>query len=346
MLGLMQNHPLLISSLIEHAAVAHPDREVVSWTLDGPPRRLTYVEVNRRAKRVAQALSAMGVTPGDRVATLAWNTHRHVELLFAVSGMGAVLHTVNPRLFPEQLEYIINHAADQVLLFDPDLLPLMEQLAPRLKTAKAFVALSDEERMPTSTKVPLLCYETLAAREDAGFRWPRLDENTASSLCYTSGTTGNPKGVLYSHRSTLLHTMALCMVDCVGLSGADTILLAAPMFHVNGWGKPYAAALCGARLVLPGPAPDSARLYGLMRDERATVAAAVPTVWLMLQQYIDAHGLDPASELELERVFVGGTAVPRAVIDMFRERFHADVLHAWGMTETSPVATVCRPLPK
>jgi len=319
MLGLMQNHPLLISSLIEHGSSAHPDAELVSRTLEGAMHRCTFAEIDRRAKRIANALTAMGVAHGERVGTLAWNGYRHVELFFAVSGMGAVLHTANPRLFPEQLAYTINHAEDHYLFFDTCFLPLIEKLAPALETVKAFIAMADRQHMPASTLANLLCYEELIAARPGDYRWPRLDETAASSLCYTSGTTGNPKGVLYSHRSTVLHAMQLCMADSLAIAAVETILLATPMFHVNAWGIPYAAAMVGARLLLPGPSLDGASLYQLMRDYGATAAIGVPTVWLMLQQYVQAHALQPRQELKLRRVIVGGAAVPHAVVETFEK---------------------------
>jgi fatty-acyl-CoA synthase len=346
MLGLMQNHPLLISSLIEHAGNAHPNAEVVSRTLDGSIHRCTYGDIERRAKQVASALSAMGVTPGDRVGTLAWNGYRHLELYFGVSGLGAVLHTANPRLFPEQLDYIINHAEDQYLFFDVCFLPLVERLAPKLKTVKAFIVLADRAQVPSNSLANLLCYEELIAPHGDAYRWPHLDEHAASSLCYTSGTTGNPKGVLYTHRSTLLHAMLTCMTDGFGLSAVDSVCVATPMFHVNAWGLPYAAAMVGARLLFPGAALDGANLYALMRNEGATAAIGVPTIWLQLQQYVQAQSLQPTKELRLKRILIGGAAVPRAVVETFEKHFGARVLHAWGMTETSPLGTLCNPLQK
>jgi acyl-CoA synthetase (AMP-forming)/AMP-acid ligase II len=346
MLGLMQNHPLLVSSLIEHAGKAHPNSEVISRTPEGPIHRCTYAEVDRRARQVASALTSMGVSPGARIGTLAWNSYRHLELFFGASGIGSVLHTANPRLFAAQLEFIINQAEDRYLFFDACFLPLVEKLAPALKTVEAFIVLTDRRHMPPSTIIDLRCYEELIAEHSADFRWPSFDENSASSLCYTSGTTGNPKGVLYTHRSTVLHAMLLCMTDGAALSAVDSLLLASPMFHVNAWGMPYAAALVGARLLLPGPALDGASLYRLMRDEQATLAVGVPTIWLMLQQHVQAQSLKPLQDLQLRRVFCGGAAVPRAVVECFDGLFGARVVHAWGMTETSPVATVCSPLKK
>jgi acyl-CoA synthetase (AMP-forming)/AMP-acid ligase II len=346
MLGLMQQHPLLISSLIAHAAKAHPHGEIVSRTVEGPLHRCTYVDIARRAGQVANLLASLGVEPGERVGSLAWNGYRHLELFFGTSGMGAVLHTINPRLFPEQLEYIINHAEDRHLCFDACFAPLVEKLAPKLRTVKSFIAMTDRDHMPAEAIPHLHCYEELLAQQDPLHQWPQFDENSASSLCYTSGTTGNPKGVLYSHRSTLLHSMMTCMADSFALSALDTVLVASPMFHVNAWGMPYAAAMCGASLVLAGPGLDGASVYQLLRDERATAAVGVPTVWLMLQQYVQAQRLEPKKDLALKRVLVGGTSAPRAMIEVFEREFGAQVLHAWGMTETSPIGTVCRPLKK
>jgi fatty-acyl-CoA synthase len=347
MLGLMQHHPLLISSLIEHAAKAHPHGEIVSRTLEGPTHRCTYVDIEKRARRIANLLASLGVERGERVGSLAWNGYRHIELFFGTSGMGAVLHTINPRLFPEQLEYIINHAEDQHLCFDVCFTPLVEKLAPRLSTVKSFIAMTDREHMPSAAAIPnLRCYEELLAQHEPLGQWPQFDENSASSLCYTSGTTGNPKGVLYSHRSTLLHSMMACTADGFGLSAMDSVLLAAPMFHVNAWGMPYAAALCGASLLLPGPALDGASIYQMLRDERATCATGVPTVWLMLQQYVEAQSLEPRRDLVLNRLLTGGTSAPRSMVEKFERDYGARVLHAWGMTETSPIGTVCHPLKK
>lgn len=346
MLGLMQDQPLLISSALEHALKAHPNAEITSRTVEGPLHHCTYADIGRRSKQLANALTALGVQPGERIGTLAWNGYRHMEMYFGVSGMGAVLHTINPRLFPEQIEYIVNHAEDQYLFFDLSFAGLVEQLAPQLKTVKAFVALCERSQLPVIEVPDLLCYEDLITGQSGEFLWPQLDERMASSLCYTSGTTGNPKGVLFSHRSSVLHAMSLCTADGFGLSSADSALVVVPMFHVNSWGMPYGGAICGAKLVLPGPALDGKSIYELMRDEKVTVAMGVPTVWMMLQQYVEAHDLNPASELRLNRVVIGGSAVPRAQAEIFQTRFGANVLQAWGMTEMSPIGTVCNRLPK
>jgi len=344
--GLMQDRPLLISSLIDHADANHPGVEIVSRTVEGPIHRCTYADIHRRSKQLAEALIALGVGQGERIATLAWNGYRHMELYFGVSGMGAVLHTINPRLFPEQITYIANHAEDRYLFFDSSFGPLVEKLAPLMKSVEGFVAMTDRAHMPALNVPNLLCYEELIGAQDGDYEWPVFDERTASSLCYTSGTTGNPKGVLYSHRSTVLHSYAACAVDGPALSMAESALLVVPMFHVNAWGMPYAGAMSGAKLVMPGPALDGRSVYELMRDEKVTLALGVPTVWLMLFQHVDAAGLDPKRDLCLKRVVIGGSAAPRAMTERFETEFGAFVVHAWGMTEMSPIGTVCNLLPK
>jgi fatty-acyl-CoA synthase len=346
MQGLMQDRPLLISSLIEHAGACHPDAEIVSRTVEGPVHRCTYGDIQRRSKQVANALTALGVKPGDRIGTLAWNGYRHMELYFGVSGMGAVLHTINPRLFPEQITYIANHAEDRYLFFDINFAPLVEKLAPLMKSVEGFVAMTDRAHMPVLDIPNLVCYEELVGAQGSDYGWPVFDEKTASSLCYTSGTTGNPKGVLYSHRSTVLHSYAACMVDGLGLSADESALLVVPMFHVNAWGMPYAGAMSGAKLVMPGAALDGRSVYELMKDEKVTLALGVPTVWLMLLQHVDATGADPRRDLSLKRVVIGGSAAPRAMSERFETQFGAFVVHAWGMTEMSPLGTVCNLLPK
>lgn len=346
MLGLMQHQSLLISSLIEHAVHNHPDNEIVSRTSEGPIHRTTYAQVNWRAKQMADVLMRFGVKQGDRVATLAWNGYRHMELYYAVSGMGAVLHTINPRLFSEQIEYIANHAEDDYVFFDIGFTGLIEKLAPLMKTVKGFIAMTDRANMPDANIPNLMCYEELVSTGSEKFVWPEFDENSAATLCYTSGTTGNPKGVLYSHRSTVLHSFAVCSVDGLGLSSADCALLVVPMFHVNAWGMPYAGAMCGAKLVMPGPAMDGKSIYELMRDEKVTLALGVPTVWLMLFRHVDTAKLDPKRELCLRRCVIGGSAAALSMIEKFEADFGATVIHAWGMTEMSPLGTVCNLLPK
>ena len=347
MLGLMQGRPLLISMLIEHAAKFHPRAEIVSRTSEGPIHRSNYADISRRSKQLANALCAMNVKASDRIATLAWNGYRHMELYFGVSGIGAVLHTINPRLFPEQIEYIANHAEDSHLFFDLGFLPLIETLAPSLKTVKAYVLMTDRAHMPANSSIAnLICYEDLIAAQSSDYEWPQFDENMASSLCYTSGTTGNPKGVLFSHRSTLLHSMMACSTDGMALGTNESALLIVPMFHANAWGMVYAGAMCGAKLVMPGAALDGASVYALMKDEQVTLALGVPTVWLMLFGHVDAHKLEPKNDLVLRRVLIGGSSAPRAMSERFETNFGAFVMHAWGMTEMSPLGTVCNLLPK
>ncbi|AFT72469.1 Putative ACYL-COA SYNTHETASE ligase PROTEIN, similar to alkK [Alloalcanivorax dieselolei B5] len=347
MQGLMQDKPLLISSLIEHAATFHPEQEIVSRSIEGPIHRTNYRRIAHRAKQVANVLNELGVEFGDRVGTLAWNTWRHMELYFGVSGSGAVLHTVNPRLFPEQVEYILNHAEDKVLFFDISFAPLVEKLVPKLKSIEHFVALTDRAHMPQADIPGLLCYEDLVEGASAEFAWPEFDERTASSLCYTSGTTGNPKGVLYSHRSTVLHSLMAMAPDAFNVSVRSTLLLVVPMFHANAWGMPYVAAMVGAKMVLPGEHLDGEHLYPLMRDERVTFSQAVPTVWLMFFQYLDAHPeLDLDKELCIDTIGIGGSAPPRAMVRRLETQLGAQVIQGWGMTETSPLGVVNRPLPK
>ena len=346
LLGLMQDRPMLISTLIEHAAKCHPRVEIVSRTVEGPIHRCTYLDIHRRSKQVANALIRLGIKGGDRVGTLAWNGYRHMELYYGVSGMGAVLHTVNPRLFPEQIDFIVNDGEDQVLFFDLTFAPMVEKLAPQLKSVRHFVAMTDRAHMPDIRIANLLCYEDLVGAASAEFIWPEFDENTASSLCYTSGTTGNPKGVLYSHRSTMLHSFGVCTVDGLSLSSRDTVLMVVPMFHVNAWGTPYAGAMCGAKLVMPGPGLDGKNVYELLKDEKVTVALGVPTVWMMLINHVEAAKVDPRAELAMKRVIIGGSAAPRTMCETFETKFGAFVQHAWGMTETSPIGTVCNLMPK
>jgi acyl-CoA synthetase (AMP-forming)/AMP-acid ligase II len=334
MYGNMMQMPLLISALLRHADAYHGDTEIVSRLAPGEIHRYTYRDAHRRARQVANALGSLGVVRSSRVGTLACNTHRHFELYFAVSGMGAIINTVNPRLFPEQVEYIINHAEDEIMCFDPALLPLVEKIAARCPGVKAWVVLAGAGEMPESA-LELLCYESLLTGHDDRFEWPEFDENTASSLCYTSGTTGNPKGVLYSHRSTLLHTLGICLPDGLDLSAREVIMPVTPMFHVFSWGLPYAACLVGAKLVLPGAQLDGASLYDLFEKERVTFTSGVPTVWLGLLEYLQSQKLKLSS---LKRAVIGGSACPPAMFDQFAD-LGVEVIHAWGMTETSPFAT-------
>jgi fatty-acyl-CoA synthase len=343
--GLMQDRPLLVSSLIEHAATFHPATEIVSRMADGSVHRTNWRDVRDQSRQVAGALARLGVKQGDRVATLAWNSHRHLALYYGVSGCGAVLHTVNPRLFADQIDYIVNHAEDQLLFFDPACAALVEKLAPRLRTVRRFIAMCPREQLPPITLPNLLCWDELVDTQGTEYHWPEFDERCASSLCYTSGTTGNPKGVLYSHRSTVLHALMELAPDTFGISSAETLMLIVPMFHANAWGTPYAAAMVGAKLVLPGPQLDGQSVYTLMRDEKVTFSQGVPTVWQMLFQYLDANPhLDPR-ELALKRVGIGGAAVPRAMLERFETGFGVEVAQGWGMTETSPIGVIGKLLP-
>jgi fatty-acyl-CoA synthase len=337
MYGLMMDRPLLISSLLTHAESQHGEREIVSRRVEGDIHRTTYRELGQRARKLAHALAALGIAQGERVATLAWNGYRHLELYYAVSGSGAVLHTLNPRLHPDQLAWIVNHAEDQVLCFDMTFLPLVEAIVSRVPTVRHFVAMTDRAHMPTESGIPnLICYEDWVNAHEPDFDWPELDERTASSLCYTSGTTGNPKGVLYSHRSTLLHSYAAALPDSLDCAGSDTILPVVPMFHVNAWGLPYIACMVGAKLVFPGPQLDGPSLYDLFEAEGVTLSAGVPTVWQGLLNHVDSQGLSFST---MRRTIVGGSACPPAMLRAFQQRHQVQVLHAWGMTETSPLGT-------
>jgi len=344
MRGLMQGTPLMISSLIDYAAQYHGDTEIVSRTIEGPIHRTNYRQVQKRAKQLANGLLAKGVKLGDRVATLAWNGYRHLEIYYAVSGIGAVLHTINPRLFPEQIEYIANHAEDQYIFVDLTFVPLLEGMQDKLKQVKGFIIMTDEAHMPQTKLRNVICYEAFVQAQAAELTWPSFDENTASSLCYTSGTTGNPKGVLYSHRSTVLHSFAACMGDVLGINSHESILVIVPLFHANAWGIPYAAAMSGTKLVFPGMAMDGKNIYELLDKEKITFSAGVPTVWLMLFGYLDQH---PELKLpNLKAVVIGGSAAPRAMIQRFHDQFGARVIHAWGMTEMSPLGTTGNMLAK
>jgi 3-(methylthio)propionyl---CoA ligase len=339
MLGLMQNQALLISSLIVFAERHHADGEVVSRRVEGDIHRYTWADVAQRARQVANALDGLQLAQSDRVATLAWNGYRHLELYFGVSGSGRVLHTINPRLHPEQIAWIANHAEDQVLCFDMSFLPLVQAVHSKCSTVKTWVALCAPDKLPADTGIPnLVAYEAWMGGQSSTYTWPQLDENTASSMCYTSGTTGNPKAALYSHRSTLLHAYAAALPDVMGLSARDSVLPVVPMFHVNAWGIPYSAALTGCKLVFPGPALDGKSVYELLEAERVTYAAGVPTVWQMLLGHMKPAGLKFST---LKRTVIGGSACPPAMITAFNDDYGVEVLHAWGMTEMSPLGTLC-----
>jgi fatty-acyl-CoA synthase len=344
--GQMMSMPLLISSLLVHAERHHGEREIVSRRIEGDIHRTTYKELAARSRRMARALGHLGVRAGDRVATLAWNGYRHMELYYAVSGSGAILHTLNPRLHPDQVVYIADHAEDRVLFFDLTFLPLVAAVAPRTKTVRHWVAMTDRAHLPAdaAAKIPnLLVYEDLVERESDHFVWPTFDENTASSLCYTSGTTGNPKGVLYSHRSTVLHAYAAAMPDALNCSANDTILPVVPMFHVNAWSLPYVGCMVGAKLVFPGAGLDGRSLYELFESEGVTLSAGVPTVWQGLLAHVEANKLRFST---MKRTVIGGSACPPAMIRTFGDGYGVHVLHAWGMTEMSPLGTVCSFKPK
>ena len=336
MFGLTMNMPLLISSVIRHAAEHHGDTEIASRGADDVVHRYTYADAHRRACRLAHALVSLGVVPGDRVATLAWNTHRHYELYYGVSGLGAVCHTINPRLFVDQIVFIVNHAADRFVFFDASFQPLVDQIAPRCPKVERWILLADTPAAPTAAVPHPSCYEELIAGRPDTFDWPELDERTACGLCYTSGTTGNPKGALFSHRSTLLHAFAISMPDAVSISASDTVAFVSPMFHVMSWGLPYAATMIGSRLVLPGPRLDGASLYRLFEDEQVTISGAVPTVWFGVIAYMREQGVRLSS---LKRVLIGGSACPPALIAALQDEFGVEVIHGWGMTETGPLAT-------
>ncbi|MBC7500798.1 MAG: fatty-acid--CoA ligase [Herminiimonas sp.] len=339
LMGQMMNQPLLISSIIKHADRYFGSNEIVSRRVEGDIHRYTYRDCHKRARQLANALGDLGVKIGDRVATLAWNGYRHMEAYYAVSGSGAVLHTINPRLHPEQIAYIANHAEDQYLLFDMTFLPLVEAFAPHCKTIKGFIMMCDRDRMPAESKIAnLMCYEELIERSSDVYDWPLFDENSASSLCYTSGTTGNPKGALYSHRSTVLHSYASAMPDSLNVSARDTVLPVVPMFHVNAWGLPYSVPLTGAKMVFPGAAMDGKSIYELFEQEKVTFSAGVPTVWLGLLTYVAQNNLTFSS---FKRTVIGGSACPPAMMKTFRHKYGIEVVHAWGMTEMSPLGTAC-----
>ncbi|MGC9162826.1 MAG: 3-(methylthio)propionyl-CoA ligase [Thiomonas sp.] len=338
--GLMQDHPLLTSRLLDFAARYHGDAEIVSRRVEGDLHRSNYAQALQRAAQCAHAFDALGIDAQERVGTLAWNGYRHFELYYAVSGSGRILHTLNPRLHPDQIAWIVNHADDRAVCFDLSFVPIIQAIAARCPQVKHWIALCAADALPAELAgLPnLLSYEALLEARPTSYAWPVFDEHTASSLCYTSGTTGNPKGVLYSHRSTVLHAYAAALPDVMNLSARDTVLPVVPMFHVNAWGIPYAAALTGAKLVFPGPALDGKSLFELMQAEGVTLAAGVPTVWLALLNHMREHRLRlPA----LERVIIGGAAAAPAMIRAFEEEFGIHVLHAWGMTEMSPLGTLC-----
>jgi acyl-CoA synthetase (AMP-forming)/AMP-acid ligase II len=345
MQGLMQAQQLTTAMLIRHAATNHPRREIVSRGADGSLTRSNWQTVERHARHIAAGLADLGLRPGDRVATLAWNRLPHLELYYGVSGAGMVLHTVNPRLFPEQIRYIIDDGGARVLCVDPDLLAIVEPMLADLPKIERVIILSDQADMPQTGIADPISYQSLTSGPRAIPAWPDLDENMASALCYTSGTTGNPKGVLYSHRSTVLHAMSALANDSMSLGAADSILVITPLFHVNAWGIPYSAAMAGSKLVLPGSALDPVSLFDLMRDEAVTFSLGVPTIWFAFLDHLERErAVEERQALKLDRIFTGGAATPRSLIERFRVLLGVETMQAWGMTETSPVATVCRPL--
>jgi fatty-acyl-CoA synthase len=339
MLGLMQNQQLSISSLIEFAERHHAEGQIVSRRVEGDIHRYTYKEAAQRSRQLAGALDAFGLQLGERVASIAWNGYRHLEMYFGVSGSGRVLHTINPRMHPEQIAWVMSHAQDQMVCFDLTFLPIVKAIHGKCPSVKNWVALCDADKLPADSGIPnLLSYEALLAAQTGNYRWPEFDENTASSMCYTSGTTGDPKAALYSHRSTVLHAYAAALPDVMGMSARDSILPVVPMFHVNAWGIPYSAALTGSKLVFPGPGMDGKSIYDLIELEQVTYAAGVPTIWQMLLSHMEPNGLRFST---LKRTVIGGSACPPAMITAFNDTYGVEVLHAWGMTEMSPLGTVC-----
>ena len=337
MLGLMQQWPLLNHKIIDSAARQHGAREIVSRSVEGPIVRTTYGEARTRALKVAQRLARDGFKRGERIGTLAWNSARHLEAWYGIMGMGGVYHTLNPRLFPEQIAWIMNHAEDRALFVDLTFMPLVEKIAPLVKSLEKVIVLTDAAHMPESRLPNVVAYEDWIAEADGDFAWLAMDENEACGMCYTSGTTGDPKGVVYSHRSNVLHAMIACMPDAMGISSRDVILPVVPMFHANAWGLAQSAPMIGAKLVMPGGKMDGASIYELLDTEKVTFSAAVPTVWLMLLQHLEQNGL---SLPHLNKVVIGGSACPRAITEKFEKNYGVQVIHAWGMTEMSPLGSL------
>ncbi len=340
MRGLMQDWPLLVHTILDHAASWHGSREIVSRTVEGPVHRCSYCDLDRRARMLASAVSKhLGIGLGDVAGTMAWNGYRHFEIWYGLMGIGAIVHTLNPRLFVDQLAYIVNHAEDRWLFLDLSFVAILEALQPQLPNVRGYILMTDAAHMPASTTLAnVICYETLIADGDPTFQWPRFDENRAAGMCYTSGTTGHPKGVVYSHRSNVLHALTHCGGDAFGFSSRDTLMPVVPMFHANAWAQVFSGPMAGAKLVLPGPKLDGASLYELLDGEGVTFTAAVPTIWLGLLQHLENH---PDLKLNhLKRVVIGGSACPETMMRAFVERHGVDVVHGWGMTEMSPTGSI------
>jgi fatty-acyl-CoA synthase len=338
MLGLMQDWPLLLHRIIDHAAIFHGDRKVITRSVEGPIVETNYRKVRARALKVAQRLEKDGIKLSDRVATMAWNTWRHLETWYGILGVGAIYHTVNPRLFPDQIVWIVNHAEDRMMFVDLTFVPILEKIADRLPTIERYVILTDAAHMPQTNLKNAVAYESWIAEVDGDFEWKQFDENTAAGMCYTSGTTGNPKGVLYSHRSNVLHAMIAVMPDCKGVASRDVVMPVVPLFHANGWSLAFSCPMAGATMVLPGPKMDGASIYELLNTYKVSFTAAVPTVWLMLLQDLEKTG---GKLPYLNRVVIGGSACPRAMTKTFQEEYGVEVIHAWGMTEMSPLGSLC-----
>ena len=343
MLGLMQDHPLLISSIFEHAVNGYGNQNIVSNSIEGGIHKYNYSQWGLRTKKLANSFKSLNLSQGDKVGTLAWNGYRHLEIYYAASSSGLICHTINPRLHPDQIAYIVNHAEDKVLCVDLNILPLVEKASAHFKTVKTLIVMTDNSNMITPQvhkDIKVVCYEDFIKEQSTEFQWPELDEKTASSLCYTSGTTGNPKGVLYSHRSTVLHAYGMNLKDVVPYGVKDVVLPVVPMFHVNAWGTPYAAPMCGSKLVFPGMKLDGESITDLMNNEKVTVSLGVPTIWLALLNYLRESG----KKLEtVKRLIIGGSSCPRILFEGFEEEFGVEVIHAWGMTEMSPLGTVNMP---
>jgi acyl-CoA synthetase (AMP-forming)/AMP-acid ligase II len=337
MFGQMQDVPLLVNRILDHALVNHGEREIVSRLVEGNIHRETYADAHLRARKLSQALQALGMGVGDVVATMAWNTHRHFEAWYGITGVGGIYHTLNPRLFPEQLSYIINHAEDKIILTDLTFVPVLEGIEKDIPNVKAIIIMTDAAHMPETSLKNVLCYEDLIDSNNGDFNWVEVDERAPSGMCYTSGTTGNPKGVCYTHRSNVLHTLTSLSNDVMGLSSMDSVMPVVPMFHANAWGLAFSAPAVGSKIVNPGPNMDGESIYQLLTEEEVTFSAAVPTVWLMLLQHMEANNLKLP---KLNNVTIGGSAVPRMMLEKFERDYGVMVKHAWGMTELSPLGSI------